>query len=130
MSAVVPKNGPTRQLDRAAEPDEIVTDDEAKDPPRLARRIMIALRDIATLKRRWWPREIYFEDRAVDATASTKYRFPHGFGGRVRYACVDWVATGAGTSYCLEKHADTDENTLVLISGSAGTITLRVWEAG
>lgn len=129
MSAIIPKNAPIRQLDKAAEPDRQVTEDEVKDVPRLQKLLMELLRDVATLKRRWWPNRIDYEDRAVGA-AST-HRFTHNFKGRVRWWVVDWVPDVAGDEYRLERDVDaTDANTLVLRSDVVGTITLRVEEVG
>jgi hypothetical protein len=117
-----------RQLDRPAEPDEQVTPDDAKDSERVARMLMRLLKDVSTLRRSWAPRFVDHEDRVVDATGTTTYRFPHGFGGRVRWWPVDWKDASAGPQ--LERHSDTDSNTLVLVSYAAGTLTLRIEEAG
>lgn len=128
MSAVAPKYGPVRRLDRASEPDERVTVDDLKSPDYLARLLMRILRELADLRRRWWPKRIDVEDRDVDGTGSTKYRFPHGFGGRVRWWVVDW--SGASSVAGLMRHSDSDNNTLVLVSWVAGTVTVRIEEAG
>lgn len=133
MSAVVPTSGTVRQLDRQAEPDEQVDEEQVKDAPRLARLLMRILRDLALLKRRFWPGHIDHEDRVVDSTGTTKYRFPHGFGGRVRWWVVDWqVGSAFKLSYSpsLSRHTDSDDNTLVLVSYVDGTVTIRVEEAG
>jgi hypothetical protein len=128
MSAIIPRSGPTRQLDRKAEPDEQITPEQAKDPDRVSRLFMSILRDLATLKRRWAPRRIDFEDRTVDATGMTLHQFTHNFAGRVRWWVVDWqTSTGASS---LRRHSASDENTLVLVSSVAGTATIRVEEAG
>lgn len=128
MSAIIPRNGPVRQLDRKAEPDEQITPEQAKDPERVSRLFMSILRDLATLKRRWAPRRIDFEDRAVDATGTTLYQFTHNFAGRVRWLIVDWQASSGAPS--LRRHSSSDGNTLVLVSSVAGTVTVRVEEAG
>lgn len=127
MSANIDRSGSIRQLDRRAEPDEQVLEEHVQDPPRLVRLLMGLLRDVARLKRSWRPRRIDFEDRAVDATGTTKYRFAHGLDGRVRWYVVDWQGA-AGPQ--LSRHADTTDGALVLVSHVAGTATIRVEEAG
>ena len=130
MSANIGSNDVVRQLDAKPEPDEQVTEEQVQEPPRLARLLMSLLRDVATLKRRWAPRRIDFEDRAVDGSGATKYRFTHGFGGRVRYWAVEWVGDPLTGGPCLERDADSTNDVLVLTSRSAGTATIRVEEAG
>ena len=128
MSAIIPRSGPVRQLDRKAEPDEQVTTEQAKDPERVSRLLMRILRDLAQLKRRWAPRRIDFEDRTVDATGTTLHQFTHNFAGRVRWWAVDWQASSGAPS--LRRHVSSNENTLVLVSSVSGTATIRVEEAG
>lgn len=128
MSAVVPLGAKVRQLDRTPEPDEQVTPEQMTDTSRLARLLMRILRDVARLKRRWWPEYIDHRDRVVDGTGTTVYRFPHGFGGRVNWWPIDWTDGAAGPS--LVRDASSDENTLVLVSHVAGTVTIRVEAAG
>lgn len=127
MSARIDKAGTIFPLDRRAEPEEQITEQQVQDPKRLARMLMTILRDVALLKRRWWPERIDFEDTVVDATGTTKYRLPHQLGGRVRYWVVQWSGT---TAPCLKQHADTTEDVLVLTSNVAGTATIRVEAAG
>lgn len=127
MSAIVPAQGPLRQLDGKSEPDEQVTEDVVSDPHRLSRLLMRMMKDVAVLKRRWWPRRLDFEGIAVDATGTVPFRLPHGFGGAVRYWVVSW--TGAAAANLL-LGAASDGNTLVLFSTVAGTATVRVEEAG
>jgi hypothetical protein len=117
-----------RQLDRKAEPAQQVTEDEVQDPSRLVRLLMSILREVATLKRRWAPRRMDFEDRYVDDTGAATFRFEHRFGGRVRWWAVDWMSDDGGVD--LVRDGATDPNTLVLRSYCTGTITLRVEEAG
>lgn len=127
MSANIDRAGKTRQLDRRAEPEEQVTEEQIADASRLVRLLMAILRAIAMLQRRWAPRRIDFEDRVVDDTGTTVYHFPHKFGGRVRWWVVDWSGTGWSA---LSKHDSTTENTLALVSLVVGTVTVRVEEAG
>ena len=128
MSAIVGSNGNVRQLDRQAEPDEQVTPEHVEDKERMARLLMRILRDLALLKRRFWPERMDFEDRAVDNTGTTLYRFSHGFGGRVRWWPVGWK-DGALCANLVEDPS-TDDSTLVLVSYEAGTVTVRVEAAG
>lgn len=127
MSAVVDVDGRVRQLDKSAEPAEQFTPDLATDKRRLSEVVMRLLRDIATLKRRWWPEYMDFRDRAVDATGTTFYRLRHGFGGRVNFWVVRWVGVAAPN---LVYDATSDNDTLVLTSTSEGTATIRVEAAG
>ncbi len=128
MSANFPLRGPVKQLDRRAEPEEQITEDQATEPPRVARLLMSLLRDVATLKRRWWPRRLDFEDRAVDSTGTTLYRFEHRLGGRVRWWVVDWQSS-VGSPW-LNRDATTSNDVLVLVSLVSGTATIRIEEAG
>ncbi len=125
MSAIV--NGTTtRQLDRPAATNESVTEKDVAELPKLARLLQRILTDLSDLKRRFWPREIDFEDVSVDNTGTTKYRFEHGFNGRVRW----WPVDAETAAPALKRHADTDANTLVLVSSATCTVTVRVQEAG
>ncbi len=124
--------GQSKQLDVRAAPREVVTEEDVQQPKKLAEllgRILVALTE---LRRRWAPRKIDFEDQPVGT--STDYRFEHRFGGRVRWWVVDWKPAFTGVNQYIEfmRHADTDENVLVLTSGAAsvGTVTVRVEEAG
>jgi len=128
MSSNVPVNGVVRALAKPVEPSEEVTAEQASDAPRAARLFMRLLRDIATLRRRWSPLRVDHEDRVVDATGTTLIRFPHELGtSSVRYWAVRW--SGA-TAPCLRVDASSDARTLVLTSTVAGTVTLRIEEAG
>lgn len=117
------------QVDRPASPDAVVTEEDVKDPSKLARLVMSIAKDVAQLRRRFAPRRIDFEDVEVDNTGTTLYRFEHGFGGRVRWWPVDFEGAGA-TSAALARHSSSDNDTLVLYSLEAGTATIRVEEAG
>ncbi len=127
MRAVAPLGGAVRQLDRPAGPDEQVQQDDVTAPPRLVRLLMRILRDVALLRRRWWPPTIDHQDRPVDATGTTLYRFPHGIGGRVNWWPIRWVGAAG---HQLSEDAASDLNTLVLVSHSAGTVTIRIEAAG
>lgn len=130
MSAArVDSDGTVTQLDRGATPGENLSEQDVADVPKLTRLLIRLVADVAALKRRFWPARLDFEDLEVDGTGTVKYRFEHGFGGRARWWVVSTRAT-SGVSAMLEEHADTDQDTLVLVSYSACTIDLRVEQAG
>lgn len=129
-AAIIERSGEVRQLDTRAGEQINVTSEDVKDPEKLARLLQQALRENAENRRRWAPRELYFRDQAVTATTATKIRLSHGFDGKVNWTVVRWDGSAAGSSYGIDEHADTDANTLVLVSSVAGTATIRVWEAG
>jgi hypothetical protein len=132
MSVIVPFRGSPRRLDRPAEPSENITEEDLKQPAKVVDLFLRLLRDVATLLRRWWPRRIDYEDFFVDS-GGAEYRFPHGFDTRVRWWPVDWKPDVSGTPHQIERvdgTGKTDNKTLVLKSGAAGVVTLRVEEAG
>lgn len=128
MSAKSTRTNEVFALDRPPQLDERVTEDDVKDASKLARLLMRVLKDIATLKRRFVPRRIDFEDRAV--LGGGKLRLNHGWGGRVRWWVVDWVPTSPTDSPVFERTTATDSKTLVLSVGNPGTVTIRVEESG
>lgn len=128
MAARITSAGRVYQLDRDAEPDEIITEEDAKDAAKLARLLVRVLRDLADIKRRFFPRRIDFEDRAV--TSGDVLRLTHGFSGRVRWWVTDWRPTTPGDVPLFERAAGTDADTLAIAVGNSGTATLRVESAG
>ena len=128
QSANVKSDGTVVQLDARPEPDENVTDKAVEDPKVLARFILRLFREVSTLRRRWKPRRLDFEDVLVDATGLVLYRFAHNFGGRVRWYPVGFREGASGPS--LVEDSSTTDNVLVLSSYSDGYLTLRVEEAG
>lgn len=124
-AAIVESDGVVRQLDKRAGEPIVVTSDDVKDAEKLARLLQQALRENAEERRHWRPRQLYFRDQVVDGTGTTKYRLTHNFNGRVEYFA------GRATDYPrLKVHDETDANTLVLVSGTACTVTILVEEAG
>lgn len=121
MSARIDRAGGITALDRRAEPDELVSREDAADAHKLSRLLQRILKDVATLKRRYWPRRVDFEDRVVDSSGTTKHRFPHNLNAQVRW----WVVDASGAAR-LARHSDSDLNTLVLTSLVACTVTVRV----
>ncbi len=130
MSAIVPANGAKlRQLDKPAEPDEQVRQEDVADTAKLAQYVMRIMRDVARIKRRFWTDFIEFEDVSFDASGSTVYRFPHGFNGRVRW----WVVDVYGSAYScalVKDETQTDDNTLCLVSNETCVATIRIERAG
>lgn len=129
-SARVDSAGTVTQLGPRVVQQETFTAEDAEDPEKVAR----AINDLRAKETKrssdWRPREMEFEDIVVTGDGVTKTPLAHGFGGRVRYWIVD-VAPGSGGAPDLERHADTDDNTLVLISWvNPATITILVREAG
>lgn len=124
-AAIVPRVGKIRQLDGRAEPDEVLTPEDAADTTKLAKLLIRILRELAQLRRRWWPRQIDFED--VPTNTVNPIRLPHGFGGRVRWWTVD---ADDAIDVALGRHSSTDKNTLVLTSTGTSVVTIRVQEAG
>lgn len=118
------------QVDRPAQPELVVTEEDVKDASKLARLVAGIAKDVAALKRRFAPRRIDFEDRAVTSSGTVKYQFHHGFGGRVRWWVVDWQPSSLGDVPSFQRHSSSDANTLVLLSSTNGTATVRVEEAG
>jgi hypothetical protein len=119
--------GKSRQLDRKAAADELVPESDVTDASKLAKLLTRIVKGLAELQRAFVPRRTDFED--VDVPNGDFVRFPHGFGGRVRW----WIVDVEGNDpQMLRVSPDTlsDENTLVLYSGQATRLTLRVEQAG
>lgn len=128
MSARITSSGKVYQLDRAAEPEEVVTEADAKDTTKLSRLLMRILKDVATLKRRFVPRRIDFEDREV--LSGDIIRLDHDFRSRVRWWVVDWDADTPGDIDLFVWQSTSTTRTLVLLASNSGTVTIRVEEAG
>jgi hypothetical protein len=124
MPARIDRAGKVHQLDRPAEPDELVTEEDVKDAPKLARILVRILKDIATIKRRFWPRRTDFEDREV--TSGDTLRLPHNFNARVRWWVVDWIPTTPGDIPVFERSATTTTRVLALDVGNSGLVSVRV----
>jgi hypothetical protein len=127
MSANIPAHGDPKTLDLIAEPEQPLTEQQMSERSTLVHLFRSLLKDVGTLKRRWAPNRIDFEDRAVLGDGTTKYRFKHSLGGPVRFWPVSWVGAASPN---LRRDTASDDNTLVLTSTSEGLVTLRVEEAG
>jgi hypothetical protein len=130
VSANIDSAGNVRQLDLRAEPDAAPTEEQVSNAPKLVRLLAKLIKDVATLRRRFAPRRIDFEGVAVNDNGTIGYRFPHHFGSMVRWWPVSWQSAAGGAAVALDQASDSDNDTLVLVSYAAGTITLRVEEAG
>ncbi len=128
MSAAIFENdGAARSLDGVAGPAIVVTEQDVTDPKHLARMLQDVRRALADLTRRWQFRPQFFVDQVVDATGTTKYQFQHNLrAGRVFWWPVEWSPSVAGTEVRLSEHADSDADTLVLVSGAVGTVTICI----
>jgi hypothetical protein len=125
MAARIDRAGNVYQLDRPAGPDETVSEEDVQDPGKLARLLVRILKDVAAIKRRFFPRRLDFEDRAV--TAGDSLRLPHSFNARVRWWVVDWLPDSTGDAGTFEVDAaSSDLFTLVLTAHNTGTATIRV----
>lgn len=127
-AARIDASGKVYRLDGSILPRAAVTPADVQEPAKLARLVAEAHRAAAEANARANPRRIDHEDVAVDNTGTTKYRFEHGFGGRVRWWVVGWSGASAGPQ--LIEDGDTGNDTLVLVSKVAGTVTVRIEEAG
>lgn len=128
-AAKVASDGTLYSLDGRAAPDEVMTSEDAKDPEKIARVLGRLLKENAELRRRWNPRRVDFEDVAV-STAGAVVSLQHGFAGRVRWWPVGWQSAASTAPYLREDTAASTADTLVLKSYVAGTVTVRVEEAG
>lgn len=129
--AKIDSTGKATNLDGKAAPDEVVTEADVQEPPKLARLLVRILKDIAGLKRTPAPTFIDFEDIAVVAF-NPPVQLQHNFNGRVRWWVVDWVSTGSVgpvfTSDPTQKVSTA--STLILYPYSTGTVTIRVEKVG
>lgn len=128
MAARIEASGRVYQLDRPAEPDEVVTEEDVQDASKLARLLLRILKDLALIRRRFFPRRITFANRAV--TAGSQLRLSHKFGTAVEYWVVKWRPASPTDSPVFDYSTDTDADTLVLDVGNAGTVSFRVESGG
>lgn len=127
MSANISAQGVVTVLGRQLNGPERLTDEDVKDPPTLTRILLTIIRDTSRVIGFWRPRRLDFEGRAILGDGTTKYRLEHQFGGPVRYWIVGWDGAAAAN---IREHDDSDSNTFVYTSTSAGTATVRLEEAG
>jgi hypothetical protein len=127
MSANVKKDGTSTTVDAKRKPIEQITESQVTDAKRLAQLLQDGFAAAAATAERFAPNRVDFEDRSVDASGTQTHSFAHRLGKRVRWWAVDWTGTGGGPE--LARHDSTTNDTLVLVSYRAGTVTLRVEEA-
>lgn len=130
MSANIDAAGKVKPLERSIQPSEQITGEDAKDAVNVARAMMRILRDVAQLKRRWMPKRVDFEGVAVDKTGQKKFSLRHNLGGPVRWWVVDWETNEPLRPSPALIRVASDDTTLTLVSYAAGTVTLRIEEAG
>lgn len=129
MSAVVNYSDATsRQLDAKPQPDEIVSEQDVADAPKLSRLLTRILRELVAIRRQWVPRSITFTNVPLDNTGTALFRLTHRFRGAVNWYVVGW-RDAAGRPDLTEDDA-TDRDTLVLISNETGTADIQVVERG
>jgi hypothetical protein len=127
-SARIDASGNVYPLDRKVEPAEVFSEEDAKDPAKLARAVQRLLKAANEAARRFDPKTLDIED--VGVVSGTDLRIEHGFGGRVRWWIADWQPTTPGDAPLFERSTDTDNDALVLEVGNSGTVTVHVREAG
>ncbi len=86
-----------RQLDGKAEPDEVVTEEDAKEPSKVSRLLARLLKEVAALKRRHVTQRLDFEDVPVGGGGAVT-QLAHHFGGRVRWSVVGWQTLATPTT--------------------------------
>lgn len=126
MSHVTFKSGNTRSLDTPATSAKPLTEEDVREVPTLVRILRDLLESVGVLRRYWRPRVIDHLDVTVDATGSTVYRFPHGFGTRVNWWPIDF--SGGSYGPALMRDPSSDENTLCLVSNEGGVVSIRIEE--
>jgi hypothetical protein len=139
VSANIDNEGNVSQLDAKPEPDETITEDAVKDPKRLAEFLLRLFRDVSTLKRKWVPSRLDFQDLVVSGTGVSPVNatFTHNFAGRVDWWCVSLSQFGSVTEPIIQEAVDSvtgaplsDENNLVLSFYFSARVTIRVEPAG
>lgn len=126
MSARVESSGRVQRLDGRQQARALVTEADVQKPTILARLFRALLDSVASLEQRYVPKRVTFPPRVVDGTGTTKYRFHHALGGIPDILIVGWSGAAAPN---LAVHASSDDVTLVLVSKSAGTVTIRLEES-
>ncbi len=126
MSSRLEASGRIQRLDGKQTPRAAVTESDVKNPTILVRLLRALLDSVAALEQRYVPRRITFPPQDFDDTGTTKYRFPHNLGGVPDVIVVRWDGDDAPN---LAVDDASDANTLVLVSKSEGTATIRLEEA-
>lgn len=124
-AARIESDGRVVPLDGKAEPAEVVTEEDAKDPGKVSRLLARLLKENATLRRQYTPKQIDFVDVAV-STAGASVSLQHTFNTRVRWWLVGWRSAGTTAPILKEDTTNTTATTLVLLSYVAGTACIRI----
>lgn len=124
MRSVVNSAGVITRLGIRRQPDRTTTTADVQDPEKLARAVQALEKATATAST---AKSVDFQDVAV-SPAGALVSLPHGFGTRVRWWLVDWESSGTSAPV-LKRDATSTNDTLVLASYVAGTVTIRI-EAG
>lgn len=128
-SSRIDSAGRVYPLDGKATSPESVTEEDVKDSKKLARILERLLLDTATLRRRFNPTRVDFEDVPVSNTGAAT-QLAHGLNGRVRWSVVGWQCPTNVAPILREDTTLTDTSTLVLRSYVTGTVTVRVEASG
>lgn len=132
VSANVRSDATVQQLDRPAQPDENIVEQDVREPRRLLRWLLTLFRRVAGLERRWAPRRLDFEGLASTGTniAPQDFQLAHNFNGEVRWWVVDAQSTYSVTLPLVLRVNANDPNVLTVRFYYSGTFTVRVEEAG
>ncbi len=126
MSAArISRDGTVTRLDGRADAEEVITEDDVKEPAKVTRLLSRILSNIAALKRVSAPSRFDFEDVAV-STSGASVTLQHNINGRVRWWVVDWECVTNAAPILRKDATNTTASTLVLLSYVAGTATIRV----
>lgn len=121
--------GKTYPLDVKPAPAEVVTEDDAKEPKKVARILGRLLADVAALRRRFAPARIDFEGVICGTIGQSTQILQHNFNGAARWWVVGWTGATAAPAL-VELAAGTTANTLQFQSYAAGVACIRVEVAG
>lgn len=119
-------NGTVVRSRDAARRREVVTEADAQDPRKVADLLTRLVNALEEIVRRITKPSMVFED--VTCTAGQQVKLIHGFGCRVRWWVVDWVASAEVDLRNVHDVANsqTTDNMLVLYSQTTGTASIRV----
>lgn len=128
-AAKISSTGVVTQLDRKAQPQDVILAKDVADPEDLAQILKGTLGDVKDLQNRHDPRRIYFYDQTT-GTSGAALTLPHKFGARVHWQVIDWSSSGTSLWNLKKDTTNTTQDTLVLLSYVAGTATIKIEEAG
>ena len=125
------KTGAIRQLDKPAQPEEVIKQGDVEEPSLLTRLLKRILGDVAQLKRAFAPRSITFTDVAStgSSTVPSRVTLVHGLGGVVHWYVVR-IQTTSSVLLPLYNEIVNDGEKLTLDIYYTGTFAIRVEEKG